>query len=69
MERALYLSYLPFFGEHCIFLTFPRSEEKIKVAEEKAKNEALENLYNIFTQEEYTKAKKKLLKKAKVDIE
>ena len=37
------------------------AEEKIMVAEERAKKEALQLLYNIFTQEEYKDAKKKLL--------
>lgn len=40
-------------------------EEKVKLAEERAEKETLKLLYNIFTQEEYKEAKKKLLAKSK----
>ena len=36
-------------------------EEKLKTAEERADKEALNLLYNVFTQEEYQDAKRKLL--------
>ncbi len=37
------------------------AEERIIIAEERAKKEALQLLYNIFTQEEYKDAKKKMM--------
>ena len=38
-----------------------RAKRDVMVAEERAKKEALQLLYNIFTQEEYKDAKKRLL--------
>ena len=37
------------------------AEEKLKTLKSEAENESLKLLYNIFTQEEYKEAKKKIL--------
>jgi hypothetical protein len=61
---GLYLNQLKVFEEK-LKLVEERAKKDVVLAEERAKKESLQLLYNIFTQEEYKDAKKKLLAKNK----
>jgi len=68
---GLYLNQLEVFEEKLklvkkdVVLAEERAKNDVVLAEERAKKESLQLLYNIFTQEEYKDAKKKLLAKNK----